>query len=97
MVRVLILARTLSSDDGDGNEVGKKPTGLSWQNNNFARASRFFLYISFPSIHDYDVKLPDFTFYGGGGHKTKTFFSFTELRYSALEFHSRKTPQHLTN
>ena len=48
-------------------------------------------------MHDYDVKLPDFTFYGGGGHKTKTFFSFTELRYSALEFHSRKTPQHLTN
>ena len=31
----------LSNDDGDGNENGKKPVGLDWQNNNFARASRF--------------------------------------------------------
>ena len=41
---VLFLARTLSSDDGDGNENGKKTTGLDWQNNNFARASRFFVH-----------------------------------------------------
>ena len=33
--------RSLRSNDGDGNENGKKP-GLDWQNNNFARASRFF-------------------------------------------------------
>ena len=31
-----------SNDDGDGNENGKKAIGLDWQNNNFARASRFF-------------------------------------------------------
>ena len=29
------------------------------QNNNFARASRF-LYISSPSLHDYDVKIESF-------------------------------------
>ena len=37
---------SLSNDDGDGNENGKKATGLDKQNNNFARASRFFLYLS---------------------------------------------------
>ena len=27
---------SLSNDDGDGNENGKKELGLDWQNNNFA-------------------------------------------------------------
>ena len=35
---------SLSNDDGDGNENGKKTTGLDKQNNNFARASRFFVH-----------------------------------------------------
>ena len=36
---------SLSNDDGiDGNENGKKPIGLYWQNNNFARASRIFVH-----------------------------------------------------
>ena len=35
---------SLSNDDGDGNENGKKAIGLDWQNNNFARASRFFVH-----------------------------------------------------
>ena len=34
------------NDDGDGNENGKKATGLDKQNNNFARASRFFVHFS---------------------------------------------------
>jgi len=33
---------SLSNDDDDGNKNGKKTVGLDWQNNNFARASRFF-------------------------------------------------------
>ena len=32
---------SLSNDDSDGNENGKN---LDWQNNNFARASRFFVH-----------------------------------------------------
>ena len=36
---------SLSNDDGDGNDNGKKAIGLDKQNNNFARASRF-LYVS---------------------------------------------------
>ena len=37
---------SLSNDDGDsdGNDNGKKAMGLDWQNNNFARASRFFVH-----------------------------------------------------
>ena len=34
---------SLSNDDGDVNENSKKAVGLDWQNNNFARASRFFV------------------------------------------------------
>ena len=35
---------SLSNDDGDGNENGKKAKGLDKQNNNFARALRFFVH-----------------------------------------------------
>ena len=35
---------SLSNDDGDGNENGKKAIGLDKQNINFARASRFFVH-----------------------------------------------------
>ena len=35
---------SLSDDGGDGGENGKKAMGLDWQNNNFARASRFLVH-----------------------------------------------------
>ena len=35
---------SLSNDDVDGNENGKKAVGSDWHNNNFARASRFFVH-----------------------------------------------------
>ena len=35
---------SLSNDDGDVNENGKKIKGLDWQNNNSASASRFFVH-----------------------------------------------------
>ena len=34
----------LSNDDGDGNDNCKTGIGLDWQNNNFARASPFFVH-----------------------------------------------------
>ena len=33
----------LNNHEGDGNENSKEAIGLDWQNNNFARASRFFV------------------------------------------------------
>ena len=34
--------QSLSNDDGDGNENGKKAKGLDWKNKNIVRASRIF-------------------------------------------------------
>ena len=62
----------------DGNYNGKctKSNRLNGQNNNFARAICF-LYISLLSLHDYDVKLPNFTFCGG--RDEKIFFLFLNV------------------
>ena len=68
---------SLSNYDGDVNESGKKPVGLDWQNNNFARCITLFLYISLSSLHDYDMKMPNFTFCGERDHKTTTLFLFS--------------------
>ena len=68
---------------------------LDQRNNNglFVRASRF-LYISLPSLHNYDVKLPNFTSYGRHEHETTT---FPGPRLSPLEFKYRKICQKMTN
>ena len=44
------------------------------QNNNFARAKPPFLYISLPSLRDYDVKMPNCQFYGGRKQATTNLF-----------------------
>ena len=64
------LLGSLSNDDGDVNENGKKAVGL------FSKTTTLhaFLYISLPSLHDYDVKMPNFTFCGGREHNATTFF-----------------------
>ena len=49
-----------------------------------------FLYISLPSLHVYEVKMPNFTVSAGREHKLTTFFFFPDLRYSPSEFNSRK-------
>ena len=88
-----------SNDDGDGNENGKKAIGL-WSKTTL-HVHHAFLYTStsLPSLHDYDVKLPDFTFYWGREDKTTIFlvFFFLELRHSSLEFNSWQNHHHLTN
>ena len=47
---------------------------LDWQYNNMHHA---FWYISLSPLHDYDVKLLNFTFCGGCEHTTMTFFFFS--------------------
>ena len=69
---------SLSKDDGDGNENSKKVIGIDWQNNKFPRESSFFC-ISLPSLHDYDVKFTNFTFYGGRERRQRPSFCFPEL------------------
>ena len=59
----------LSNDDGDGNEKGKK-------SNRFRLAKQQLCTL----LHDYNVKVSNFTFCRRRGHKTTTFFfSFPEL------------------
>ena len=70
------LLGSLSNDDGDGNENGKRATELDQQNDNFARAFHAFLYTSLPSLHDYDVEMPNFAFSGELEHKATTSFFF---------------------
>ena len=53
-----------SNDHGDSNENVKKAIGL-WTKTTALYVHHTFWYISLPSQHDYDVKMPKFTFYGG--------------------------------
>ena len=67
---------SFSNDDGDGNENVKKAIGLLSKTTRL-HAHHAFLYISLPLLHDYDVKMPSFTFYGGRKQATTNFsFSF---------------------
>ena len=68
---------TFRSDDTTATRTSKRAIGLKKQNNNFARASRFFLYILLPFVHDYGVKMPNLAFYVGRKQATtKFYFSF---------------------
>ena len=58
--------------------------GLEKQNNNFARASNAFVRFFLPSLHDYDVNVPNFTFWGGREHQTTTFFFFS---WTSIQYH----------
>ena len=79
-VSVLYLLGTSRSNDVDGNENVKKKKNnknrFNKKNNNFARASHCFVHF-FPVLHDYDVKMPYFSSYGGRKQATtKFYFSF---------------------
>ena len=65
--------KALSNNNGDGNENVKKATGILSKTT--TRVSYFFLYISLPSLHDYDEKMPNFTFHGGLTQGTTNFTS----------------------
>ena len=67
---------SLSNDDGDGNGNSKNAIGLISKTTTL-HVHHAFWYISLPSLHDYNVKLPNFTFCRGREHKTTTFFFFS--------------------
>ena len=67
---------SFSNDGGDGNENVKSAIGLLSKTTSW-HVHHAFLYISLPLLRDYDVKMPDFTFYGGRKQATTKFsFSF---------------------
>ena len=66
---------TLRYHDGDDNENVKKALGWKGKTTTL-HVYHAFLYISLPSLHDYDDKMPNFTFYGGR-KKATVRFSFS--------------------
>ena len=56
---------SLSNDDGDGNKNGKKANWFRFGKTTILHVQHAFLYISLPSLHDYDVKISYFTYRGG--------------------------------
>ena len=55
---------TLSSNNVDVQRERHKTIGLM-RKTTTSHVHHTFLYISFPFLHDYDVKMPNFAFYGG--------------------------------
>ena len=70
---------TLRSNDADDNKNVKKTIGLISKTTT-SHVHHTLLYISFPFLHDYDVKMPNFTFYGGRKQATtQMLFLFLSL------------------
>ena len=56
----LLAIRTLRSYEGDGDGDGNENVKIT--KTTILHVHHAFLYVSFPSLHDYDVKMPNFTF-----------------------------------
>ena len=67
------LLGSFSNDDGDGKQDIKKAIGLLCKTTTL-HVHHAFLYISLPSLHDYDVKMPNCKFYGGSKQATTNLF-----------------------
>ena len=68
-----VVVGSFSNDDGDGNQDVKKAIGLLRKTTTL-HVHHAFLYISLPSLHDYDVKMPNCKFYGRRKQATKNLF-----------------------
>ena len=69
------LIGTLRSDDGDANGNARKAIVLI-SKTTILHVHHAFLYISLPSLHDYDVKMPNFTMYRGSTQATEATTKF---------------------
>ena len=64
---------SFSNDDGNNNEDVKKVIGL-FRKTTTLYVHHAFLYISLPSLHKYNKKMPNCKFYGGRKQATTNFF-----------------------
>ena len=69
---LLFLLGTLRADDGDGNENLTKAKRLITKTT-ILDVHHAFSYISLPSLHDYNVKMLNFTLYRGRTQTTTKF------------------------
>ena len=79
---------SFSNDDGHGSENVKKTIGLLCKTTPL-HVHHPFLYISLAPLQDYNVKMPNFTFYGGRKQATTNFF-FLFLNLSAVTKKSKE-------
>ena len=70
-------------NDDDGNENSKKSNRFRQAKQQLCTCVTLFLYISLPSLHDYNVKLPNFTFCRGRGTEDNDFL-FPFLNFDAV-------------
>ena len=86
-------------------ELKQRQRQLEWQKSNrfivakqqLCTCNHAFLYISLLSLHDYSVKVSNFTFCQGREHKTTTFFFFSWTLIQSFRIQLQKNCQHLTN
>ena len=90
----VVVAGNFSNDDGDSNQAVKKAIGLLRKTTTL-HVHNAFLYISLPSLHDYDVKMPNYKFYGGRRQATTNLFSSSKLECGPQEINSREIRLHL--
>ena len=76
------LLGTLRSDDDDGNGNTTKAIGLI-SKTTILHVHHTFLYISLLSLHDYDVKMPNFTLTEEVHKRRRNFLSLSELEYGS--------------
>ena len=89
-VPIILILGSLSNDNGDVNKNGKKAVGLDWQNNIFARASRFFVHFLTVTARLRCENAFISRFVEDVNTRQRLSFSFPELRYIILELNSRK-------
>ena len=77
------LIGTLRSHDGDGNENFKKAIGF-FSKTTILHVHHAFLYISLPSLHDYDVKMPNFKLYRGDDKISSLFLNLDMVLRNSL-------------
>ena len=82
------LLGTLRSDDGDATRTPQKQIGLIISKTTILHVHHTFLYSSLTSLHDYDMKMPNFTMYRGSTQATTKFpFSFWTWIYRVCKFY----------
>ena len=85
------LLGSFSNDDSDGNEDVKKIIGLLRKTTTL-HVHHAFLYFSLPSLHDYNVKMPN---YGGRKQGTTNSFSLSKVECAPQEINSTEIRLHL--
>ena len=82
----IIVGGSWCNDDGSDNENGEKKAIVEISKTTTLHVHHAFLSISLPSLHDYHVKLLNFTFYGGRKHKTTLLPEFQEYSVELFAF-----------